>query len=231
MNKKQLKKRSTFEELLNIVKDDKPIIQDLPNRFSTQIRESQKYQQLLNDDFAEINEHSQRIQKHNILQHEIINETENNGGNHQVNLAQSSAPPASNEPAIGRPTFLNIGSDDGDGYVTPGSAIDQDIRDIRDMVFPPPPDIDTVFQGITGAIQSANLARRNEIMNQFNNLAPQLQNNIASYMPQTYGTSSSSGYQLVQESQPMDVEPTRGRSRTRSGGGESIRKQSQPIET
>ena len=63
MNKKQFKKRSTFEELLNIVKEDKPIIQDLPNRFCTQIRDSQKYQQLLSDDFAEINEHSQRIQK------------------------------------------------------------------------------------------------------------------------------------------------------------------------
>ena len=36
VNKKNLKKRWTFEEVLNIVKEDKPVIQDLPNRFSTQ---------------------------------------------------------------------------------------------------------------------------------------------------------------------------------------------------
>ena len=41
-NRKNLKKRSTFEELLNIVKEDKPVIQDLPNRFSSQLRDSQK---------------------------------------------------------------------------------------------------------------------------------------------------------------------------------------------
>ena len=41
-NKKNLKTRSTFEQVLNIVKEDKPLIKDLPNRFSTQLRDSQK---------------------------------------------------------------------------------------------------------------------------------------------------------------------------------------------
>ena len=35
--KKNLRKRSTFEQALNIVKKDEPLIQDLPNRFSTQL--------------------------------------------------------------------------------------------------------------------------------------------------------------------------------------------------
>ena len=98
-NKKNLKKRSTFEELLNIVKEDKPLIQDLPNRFSSQLRNSQKYQNLISDDLAQIEEHANRIAKHNLLQHEIKNDKENSSGNHQVDRAQASS---NNIPATAR---------------------------------------------------------------------------------------------------------------------------------
>ena len=81
-NKKNLKKRSTFEQVLNIVKEDKPVINDLPNRFSTQLRDSQKYQNLISDDLTTIQEHEQRIAKHNLLKHEIKQDTENSSGNH-----------------------------------------------------------------------------------------------------------------------------------------------------
>ena len=67
-NKKNLKKRSTFEQVLNIVKEDKPVINDLPNRFSTQLRDSQKYQNLISDDLSAVHEHQEKIAKHQVLQ-------------------------------------------------------------------------------------------------------------------------------------------------------------------
>ena len=112
VNKKKLRKRSTFEEVLNIVKEDKPVIQDLPNRFSTQLRDSQKYQNLISDDLTAIEEHANRIAKHNLLKHEIKKDTENSSGNHQVDLAQNdiqTAQTADNAPAVGRPSFFRHG--------------------------------------------------------------------------------------------------------------------------
>ena len=81
VNKKTLRKLSTFDEIRNIVKEDKPVIQDLPNRFLTQLRNSQTYQNLISDVLAQIEEHANRIAKHNLLKHEIQNHKENSSGN------------------------------------------------------------------------------------------------------------------------------------------------------
>ena len=71
INKKRLKKRSTFEEVLQIVKEDKPLIQDLPNRFASEVRDSQKYQNLISSDLTEIEEHANRGIKHRVLQESL----------------------------------------------------------------------------------------------------------------------------------------------------------------
>ena len=74
-NKKNLKKRPTFEEVLNKIKEDKPVIHGLPNRFSTPLRDSRTYQNLIPDDLTAIEEHANRIAKHNLLEREIKHDT------------------------------------------------------------------------------------------------------------------------------------------------------------
>ena len=102
VNKKKLRQIFTFEQVLNLVKEDKPVIQDLPDRFSTQLRDSQKYQNLISDDLTEIEQHAQRIAKHNLLQHEIKDDKEKSSGNHQVDKATNTAQPSTNMAGIVR---------------------------------------------------------------------------------------------------------------------------------
>ena len=128
--------------------------------------------------------------------------------------------------------MYNIDTDDDDagGYQTPqSSVIGQDTPNISNNplgIYPPPIDVTTLSLGISNAIRSANQASASNIRDQLSNLAPRLQNNIASFMPPS--ASSASAYFFptlelpLQPPVPMEIdkpEQTRGRSRTTSRGG------------
>ena len=102
------------------------------------------------------------------------------------------------------------------------SAVEQDTRGLRDMIYPPAVDVSTLSQGIANAINSANQAQQQQAASLFNNVSDGLLNNIATFMPQNYGGSSSSSGANTQPtipSIPMDIDnlsDTRGRSRERT---------------
>ena len=79
-----LKRRHTYDELLNIIKSDGEKKVELPNRIASQIRGSIKYQGLLNDHLNELQEIQNKIHKQSILTHEI--RQQNGTGNHQINM-------------------------------------------------------------------------------------------------------------------------------------------------
>jgi len=82
-----LKRRHTYDELLNIIKTDGEKKVELPNRIASQIRGSIKYQGLLNDHLNELQEIQNKIHKQSILTHEI--RQQNGTGNHQINMRLS----------------------------------------------------------------------------------------------------------------------------------------------
>ena len=82
-----LKRRHTYDELLNIIKSDGEKKVELPNRIASQIRGSIKYQGLLNDHLNELQEIQNKIHKQSILTHEI--RQQNGTGNHQINMRLS----------------------------------------------------------------------------------------------------------------------------------------------
>ena len=82
-----LKRRHTYDELLNIIKSDGEKKVELPNRIASQIRGSIKYQGLLNDHLNELQEIQNKIHKQSILTHEI--RQQNGTGNHQINMKLS----------------------------------------------------------------------------------------------------------------------------------------------
>ena len=82
-----LKRRHTYDELLNIIKTDGEKKVELPNRIASQIRGSIKYQGLLNDHLNELQEIQNKIHKQSILTHEI--RQQNGTGNHQINMKLS----------------------------------------------------------------------------------------------------------------------------------------------
>ena len=79
-----LKRRHTYDELLNIIKSDGEKKVELPNRIASQIRGSIKYQGLLNDHLNELQEIQNKVHKQSILTHEI--RQQNRTGNHQINM-------------------------------------------------------------------------------------------------------------------------------------------------
>ena len=98
-----LKPRHTYDQLINVVKEGGEIKLELPDRDANIIRNSQKYQSLLHEHLNDLEEHQNKVAKHNILTDEIKQRT--GVGNHQVNIK----------------TF-DVTKDDDDGkYETPGS--------------------------------------------------------------------------------------------------------------
>ena len=79
-----LKRRHTYEEVLNILKTDGGKKVELPNSTASQIRGSIKYQGLLNDHLNELQEIQNKIHKQSILPHGI--RQQNGTGNHQINM-------------------------------------------------------------------------------------------------------------------------------------------------
>ena len=82
-----LKRRHTYDELLNIIKSDGEKKVELPNRIASQIRGSIKYQGLLNDHLNELQEIQNKVHKQSILTHEI--RQQKGTGNHQINMRLS----------------------------------------------------------------------------------------------------------------------------------------------
>ena len=66
-----LKPRHTYDQLINIVKEGGEIKLELPNRDANIIRNSQKYQALLHEHLNDLEEHQNKVAKHNILTDEI----------------------------------------------------------------------------------------------------------------------------------------------------------------
>ena len=98
-----LKQRSTYEELINYVKNQEEQRVSVPNRVASIIHNSIKYQYFINEHLNDLEEQQNKKNKHEMLQNEIKQQT--GVGNHQVNVK-----------------MFDMTKDDDDGnYDTPGS--------------------------------------------------------------------------------------------------------------
>ena len=68
-----LKQRSTYEEIINHVKSQEEKRVSLPNRISSIIHNSIKYQSFINEHLNDLEEQQNKAFKHQILQNEIKN--------------------------------------------------------------------------------------------------------------------------------------------------------------